>query len=85
MSSTLGEFTTFFACDAPIVIPACAAISIPPFGFVELPVVFAPETAGVSSGELRIESDDPARPVIVVPVLGRSGPAVGITATGPDE
>lgn len=34
-------------------------------------VSFAPATAGVAAGTLRVQSDDPARPLIVVPLSGK--------------
>ncbi len=85
VTSTLPEFTTFFACDTAITVQPCSGISVPAFGFVELPVVFAPTRTGAFSGELRIESDDPDRPSVRVLVLGRSTLAQGVAAAGPDE
>jgi len=74
VASTLPEFTTYFPCDSTIQVPACSGISIPAFGFVELPVLFAPDSSGLFSGELRIDSNDPVRPTITVPVLGTCAP-----------
>ena len=48
-----------------------ARTHIPPFGFVELTVVFAPMQTGDFSAELVIESDDPSRATVRVALFGR--------------
>jgi hypothetical protein len=62
VTSTRPEFVTFFT----------SPFTIPPFGSVELPVRFAPFAPGLFAAELTVTSDDPERPEVRVPVLGRS-------------
>ncbi|HKB08782.1 MAG TPA: FG-GAP-like repeat-containing protein, partial [Candidatus Polarisedimenticolia bacterium] len=71
--SSAPEFTTFLGCGTTSAPLSCPAVSIPAFGFVELPVEFAPTAAGTFTGELQIESDDPNRPTVKVPVSGGGG------------
>jgi len=52
---------------------------VPPFGFVGLPVEFAPDRGGLFAAELRIESDDPQRSVVFAPLSGRSGRGLAVT------
>jgi hypothetical protein len=42
-----------------------------PFGFVELPLVFRPTDSGEYSGEVIVQSDDPLRPELRIPLSGR--------------
>jgi hypothetical protein len=60
--SELPEVTTLFS----------SAFTVPPFGFVELPVIFSPALDGLFSGDLVIASDDPTRPEFRVPMAGRT-------------
>ncbi|MCP3980532.1 MAG: hypothetical protein GY716_14615 [bacterium] len=46
------------------------AVDIAPFGFVEVPVEFAPLGEGAASGTLVLHSDDRERPTFEVPVEG---------------
>ena len=62
--------------------PAATSFTVPPFGFVECPVMFTPARNGVFSEEIEIDSDDPNHPAIRVAVRGRS--AAGL-ATVPDR
>jgi hypothetical protein len=62
VTSNASEFTSFFT----------APFTIPPFGFVELTVVFSPVEAGVFPALLTIRSNDPSSPEVEVGLLGRS-------------
>jgi len=69
VASTRPEFASFFT----------SRFTIPPFGSVELPVQFSPTAPGVYAGELIVTSDDPERPVVRAPVLGRSELSITVT------
>jgi hypothetical protein len=71
VTSTLEEFRTFFT----------SRFTIPPYGSVDLPVQFAPATPGVFAGELIVSSNDPERPEVQAPVLGRSQLAITVSPT----
>ncbi len=60
--STLPEFSSFFG----------AAFTIPPFGFVELTVEFTPARIGFFSTDLLVRSNDPQRPEMFAPLLGKT-------------
>ena len=60
--TTAVPFSSFFS----------SAFDIPPFGFVELTVEFSPTAPGPYSEDLVIESDDPQRPLAIVPLEGTS-------------
>jgi hypothetical protein len=77
VASTLPEFSTYFACDRLGSATSCP--SIPPYGSLEVPVVFSATRPGVFSADLVIESDDPQQPELTVPLLGRSAPAISVT------
>ncbi|MCP3981939.1 MAG: choice-of-anchor D domain-containing protein [bacterium] len=70
VETTEPEWTSFFT----------SPFTVPPFGFVEVTVEFTPTRAGVFSGELVLESDDPERPdtdddgfgEVRLPLLARS-------------
>jgi hypothetical protein len=53
---------------------SAAPFVVSPFGFVELTVEFAPETAGDLSADLLIQSNDPQQPEVHVPLVGRATP-----------
>jgi hypothetical protein len=55
--------------------------TIPPFGFVDVPVRFQAEGAGIFSGELVVESDDPEQPRVGVGLVGNTGLAMLVTPT----
>jgi hypothetical protein len=77
VASTLPEFSTYFTCDSAGQETSCP--SVPPYGFVELPVVFSTARAGVLAATLVIDSDDPQQPEIYVPLVGRSSLPVSVT------
>ena len=74
VTSTRPEFSTSFARE----------FTIPPFGSMQLPVVFAPPRAGLFSGELVIDSDDPMHGKVRVPLQGESGGFLWVTPSGLD-
>jgi hypothetical protein len=57
------------------------SFTIPPLAFVEMPVSFSAAEAGLFSGHMEISSNDPRTPLLRVPVIGRSGLAVGLSPT----
>jgi hypothetical protein len=55
--------------------------TIESFGFVEITLDFLPTQAGIVSADLTVLSNDPETPTLRVPLVGRSAPAVGLSAT----
>ncbi len=59
--SSAAEYVTFFT----------SPFTIPPFGSVEITLLFQPDRLGPIAGELIIVSNDPVQPELHVPLLGR--------------
>ncbi len=58
------------ASDAAEFSPSLTSMSLPPRGRVSLRLAFAPRRAGAFAGTLRLTSNDPATPVLALPLLG---------------
>ncbi len=71
---SLPEFSSFFG----------AAFTIPPFGFVELPVEFTPDRLGFFSTDLIVFSNDPQRPELFAPLLGNTSSSLTVTPSRVD-
>ncbi|MGH9868475.1 MAG: choice-of-anchor D domain-containing protein [Candidatus Polarisedimenticolia bacterium] len=63
------------AADLPEFSADPAAFSLPPGGFREVTLTFAPSSAADFSGSLVIDSDDVASPVLAIPITGTGLPA----------